>query len=274
MHQPQPSTPSRGPALLHALAWCTVVPLGVLATYFVIGSLIVTTTGGEPILGTVVLGLVVLAVVVGLRLLRPRWLSYTPAAPPIPDPVRYAGLVALTLVLAFLAGQALALLLYTVFGSSGFDQASRTRAAAAPGVVLLLTLVVAPASEEALFRGLLYPLLRRRIPILVSAAVTATIFALMHANIVQVAAALPLALLAALVYESTRSLWPVVLTHAVFNAIAMILPPSWLTLIVNPVTVVLLIGAFGVCAWLLWTRVSSRDTEDVVGRTSRGHTHQ
>lgn len=253
MPESRPTIDPRVRSVVGRLLWLIAVPSLVLIVYALLGGAIVTATGGEPMLGTAVLGLVVVTVVSLVRSRWPHWVTYRPSVGPLQRPARYLGLVLLTLALAFLAGQCLALSLYAAFGSAGFDEATRTHKDAVPGIALLLVLVIAPLSEESLFRGLIYPLLRRRVGVLVAVLTTSAVFAMMHTNIVQFAAALPMSVLAALIYERTRTLWPVVLTHMAFNLCAMLLPPTWLALIASPVIAVLLMGAFATCAWLLWT---------------------
>ena len=252
---PASSTKSR----LLAVLWCVLVPLGVVAAYLGLGVALVTAIG-EPILGTAVLGACVVAVVGAVRLLRPRWLAHAPQAPAMTAQPRFGGLVAAGTVLAFLAGQSLALWLYQLAGSAGFDESVRTRQETGPAVTLLLVLVVAPVAEELLFRGLLYPLLRRRLGIVVSAAVTTAVFGIMHGNAVQFASALPLALLLALLYERTRVLWPCVLIHLGFNLAATFVPAPALAGLANPVSALLLTTAFLGCAYALYRRIAKPAT--------------
>lgn len=247
--------PTASPSRLRAVLWCAGVPLAAVAAYLGAGLAIVAVVG-EPILGTVVLSAAV-AVVIGLaRLRRPGWFSYPPEPGPRGAVPGLGRTVAAAAVLAFLAGQSLAAWLYSVAGSAGFDQSNQARADA--GVVLsaVLALVAAPVAEEMLFRGTVYPLLRRRAGVVASALLTTGVFALMHGNAVQFASTLPIALLMALVYERWRALWPCMLLHLGFNVAAVLVPPAAIAGLSNPVSALLLTAAFGGCALILHRRIA------------------
>ena len=79
--------------------------------------------------------------------------------------------------------------------------------------------IVAPIAEETIFRGFLYPVLKRFVQPLVAAFVVSGIFAALHTNAY---AAIPLvvfALILTVLYEWTGSLWVPVGVHAVFNSV-------------------------------------------------------
>lgn len=87
--------------------------------------------------------------------------------------------------------------------------------AAAFWVVLLGGLVV-PLGEELLFRGVAYGAMRRYGPV-VATIVSSLVFAIAHGLNVVFLAVLVLAVLNAVLYERTRSIWPCFVTHASFN---------------------------------------------------------
>ncbi|MEU9599719.1 CPBP family intramembrane glutamic endopeptidase [Streptomyces sp. NPDC048109] len=234
---------------------CVLVPFVAVAVYLGLGTVAVLLIG-EPIVATAVLGMLVVVLVGLVRIQRPRWLAHAPAAQPRPEIPRFGWTVLGCAVLAFLAGQSLALWIYVTAGSAGFDASNQTRHAAGAVATLLLTLVAAPAGEEALFRGLIYPLLRKRVGIFASTLVTAVVFGLLHGNAVQFASTLPLAVLLALVYEHTRVLWPCVLLHLGFNVAAALVPAQALGALANPVSAVFLCLAFAGCAFGLYRRVA------------------
>lgn len=242
-------------SILRDAGWCLSASVGVIGVYLLLGVLAAIAIG-EPIAATIVLGIVVLAVIGMLRWSRPTWFSYEPPMRPLREDPSFIWRAVGAAVLAFFAGQTSAVWLYRLLGSENFDASLEARQSAGVMLTLVLTLVVAPASEEALFRGLLFPLLRKRAGLLVSAFVTAGIFGLVHGNVVQFTAALPLAIVLALVYERTRKLWLCILLHLGFNlAAGSVLAPlvSWLA---NPFSAVLLLVAFiGVC-WALTRRVA------------------
>ncbi|MER6520049.1 type II CAAX endopeptidase family protein [Streptomyces sp. NPDC001553] len=239
------TTPPKTSRLL-GIGWCALVPFAVVAVYLGLGTVAVRLIG-EPIVATTALGMLVVVLVGAVRTRRPRWLAHAPAARPRTEIPCFGWTVVGCAVLAFLAGQSLALWIYVTTGSTGFDASKETRHAAGVLATLLLALVAAPAGEEALFRGLIYPLLRKRVSILASTLVTAVVFGLLHGNAVQFASTLPLALLLALVYERTRALWPCVLLHLNFNLAAVLVPAQVLGVLAKPTSAVLLCLAFAGC---------------------------
>ncbi|MGT2527241.1 CPBP family intramembrane glutamic endopeptidase [Streptomyces nojiriensis] len=246
-----PPTTSR----LLGIGWCALVPFAVVAVYLGLGTVAVRLIG-EPIVATSVLGMLVVILVGSVRIQRPQWLAHAPAPRPSVEIPRFGWTVVGCAVLAFLAGQSMALWIYATTGSTGFDASNQTRHAAGVLATLLLAMVAAPAGEEALFRGLVYPLLRKRVSILASTLVTAVVFGLLHGNAVQFASTLPLAVLLALVYEHTRALWPCVLLHLGFNLAAALVPAQAFVALANPVSAVLLYLAFAGCAFGLYRRVA------------------
>lgn len=240
---------------LLSIGWCALVPFVAVAVYFGLGTFAVLLIG-EPIVATTVLGALVVVLVGAMRIQRPRWLTHAPAPQPRPEIPDFGRTVVGCAALAFLAGQSLALWIYFTAGSASFDASNQTRHAAGAVATLLLTLVAAPAGEEFLFRGLIYPLLRKRVSILVSTMVTAVVFGLVHSSAVQFASTLPLAVLLALVYERTRVLWPCVLLHLGFNLAAAVVPAQALGALANPVSAVFLFLAFAGCALGLYRRVA------------------
>jgi uncharacterized protein len=76
--------------------------------------------------------------------------------------------------------------------------------------------LLVPLGEELLFRGVGYGSMRRYGPV-VATIVASLVFALAHGLNVVFLAVLVLAVLNAVLYERTRSIWPCVATHATFN---------------------------------------------------------
>ncbi|WP_326742823.1 CPBP family intramembrane glutamic endopeptidase [Streptomyces sp. NBC_01768] len=254
---------------LLGIGWCTLVPFVVVAVYLAIGTGAVLLIG-EPIAATAVLGVLVVVLVGGVRILQPQWLAHAPVPRTRAQTPHFGRTVLGCAVLAFLAGQALALWIYVTAGSAGFEESNQTRRAAGALAVFLLTMVAAPAGEEALFRGLIYPLLRRRVGIVVSTIVTAVVFGLLHGNAVQFASSLPLAVLLALVYERMRVLWPCVLLHLGFNLAAALVPAQALGGLANPVSAAFLCIAFAISTWMLYQQVADGTAPNAV-RGERGN---
>lgn len=85
------------------------------------------------------------------------------------------------------------------------------------GGVALLAVVVAPITEEILFRGGLFRYLRTRIPRLPALLIPAVIFAALHANLVAFAPLVALGILLAVAYERTGRIVVPIVAHALFN---------------------------------------------------------
>ncbi|MFE7114093.1 CPBP family intramembrane glutamic endopeptidase [Streptomyces sp. NPDC057654] len=248
---------------LLGIGWGILVPFVAVAVYLGLGTVAVLLVG-DPIGATTVLGMLVVVLVGSVRIQRPWRFAHATAPRPRPEIPRFGWTVLGCAVLAFLAGQGLALWIYVTAGSAGFDASNQTRHAAGTSATLLLTLIAAPAGEEALFRGLIYPLLRKRVGILASTLVTAVAFGLLHGNAVQFAAILPLAVLLALVYEHTRALWPCVLLHLGFNLAASCVPAQALGTLANPVCAVALYLVFAGWALGLYLQVAGRTAPGAV----------
>jgi len=95
-----------------------------------------------------------------------------------------------------------------------------------PGILalaLLVTAVAAPLCEEAFFRGMLFRLLRTRVPVWGAVVLSATAFGLAHASPAVSLALLPvfiyMGIVLAVIYAWTRSLTNTVLLHSLNNAI-------------------------------------------------------
>ncbi|MFD7541267.1 MULTISPECIES: CPBP family intramembrane glutamic endopeptidase [unclassified Streptomyces] len=251
---------------LLGIGWCVLVPFAVVTVYLGLGTVAVLLIG-EPIAATTLLGTLVVVLVGSVRIQQPWRLAHAPAQRSRSKIPRFGWAVLGCTVLAFLAGQSLAMWLYVTAGSPGFDASNQTRHAAGAAATLLLTLLAAPAGEEALFRGLIYPLLRKRVGIPTSTLVTTMVFSLLHGNVVQFALTMPLAVLLALVYEHTRALRYCVLLHLGFNLAAALVPATALGTLANPVSTMFLCLAFAGCAVSLYQHVSDRTASGAVQGT-------
>jgi membrane protease YdiL (CAAX protease family) len=94
-------------------------------------------------------------------------------------------------------------------------QAPRDRSA-----ILLMAVVIAPLSEEIIFRGFLYPVGKRYVGPFASAVMAALLFAVLHGHMPSIPALFTLALCLSLAYEKTGSILVPVLMHSLFNAIS------------------------------------------------------
>jgi len=83
----------------------------------------------------------------------------------------------------------------------------------------LLTVVLAPAGEETLFRGILYPTIKQAGFPKLALWLTSLTFAAIHLNVVTFLPLLVLSLLLTLVYEKTNNLLAPITAHSAFNAV-------------------------------------------------------
>ena len=95
---------------------------------------------------------------------------------------------------------------------------------AAVAVVFVIA-VVAPISEEIFFRGMLFGGLRRRLPTIAAAAISAAVFGALHAPTgpTAVPPLIAFGFVLALLYERSGSLGPAIVLHAINNSLALAL---------------------------------------------------
>jgi len=84
--------------------------------------------------------------------------------------------------------------------------------------------ILAPLSEELLFRGIIQGELRRAMPEWLAVVLQAVLFALFHVQPVQVLYVLLPALALGAMYAVTRSIWVPVLMHILFNFLGSVVP--------------------------------------------------
>jgi len=90
------------------------------------------------------------------------------------------------------------------------------------GIVFVLAVVIAPVAEETFFRGFVLAGIGRRFGNAWGVVLSALLFSVAH---MQLGALLPIFILGLLLgwlYLRTRSIWPCILTHFVYNSIAML----------------------------------------------------
>lgn len=149
----------------------------------------------------------------------------------------YQVFVGIVVVIALYISLALAAnLVYTSFGDAFYDIYTESReesSLAGQALILFTTVVTASVSEELLFRGAVYGIMRRtRMPLVVSAIVSSLLFAVAHATFVHLIPATIMGALCCSVYEYTGRLRWSILVHSVYNTMsylaAGILVPDWL----------------------------------------------
>jgi membrane protease YdiL (CAAX protease family) len=93
-----------------------------------------------------------------------------------------------------------------------------------PWLLVVFGFVVAPFTEEGVFRGLLYPSFRARIPggPFAAAVVVSLLFAGIHGSLLAAVPLFALALVLTWVMERTNSLLACVVVHAVHNGVSLL----------------------------------------------------
>lgn len=86
--------------------------------------------------------------------------------------------------------------------------------------VLVMAVVVAPVAEEIIFRGYLYPVMKKYFGPFVAMVGTSLLFAVLHGHAASLPALFMLAMCLGLSYEKSGSLLVPMIMHAVFNAIS------------------------------------------------------
>jgi membrane protease YdiL (CAAX protease family) len=108
-----------------------------------------------------------------------------------------------------------------------FQAAADTGNSSLLAAIAVSAVVVAPFSEEVIFRGAFYPVLSRSLGRGLSAVLTAVMFALVHDTLTDAPSLAVLALCFALAYEATGSLLVPIFMHATFNGTGLLM--MWLS---------------------------------------------
>ena len=101
-----------------------------------------------------------------------------------------------------------------------FRSAARARDWMSLGMLGFVAVVLAPVSEELLFRGLLYGWIRARWGPWLGALLCGGLFALVHFSVSSFGPLCALGMLLCAIVEKTRSLYPAMFFHAVFNFVS------------------------------------------------------
>ncbi|HEY7927516.1 MAG TPA: CPBP family intramembrane glutamic endopeptidase [Candidatus Dormibacteraeota bacterium] len=89
-------------------------------------------------------------------------------------------------------------------------------------VAIPLVCLIAPLSEETIFRGFIYGWLRRRLPVLPAVAISAAVFSATHLVLVLALPLFAVGIILALLYEYSDSLLPGALVHGLFNLVGIL----------------------------------------------------
>ncbi len=81
----------------------------------------------------------------------------------------------------------------------------------------LVATIAAPVTEELLFRGYLYPVMRNYTGKALGIILSGAIFSLVHLNMPVFLPLFVFGMLLAVLYETTKSIWPCITAHFIFN---------------------------------------------------------
>lgn len=176
------------------------------------------------LVATIVLQVLLAALVIGFVAWRRHpveWLGLRWGSWPLAVPIAI-GVVGLTMVFLWgLQATGYVAWLRRVQGDDGLQEAVRafqeTDDPSMLVVMSLMALVVAPVTEEVLFRGYLYPAAKRFAGRGSAIVFSSLIFAIAHHNALALLPLLFLAVLLTLVYEWTGSIWTPIAAHMLFN---------------------------------------------------------
>ncbi|OUU86005.1 MAG: hypothetical protein CBC36_09775 [Verrucomicrobiaceae bacterium TMED76] len=85
--------------------------------------------------------------------------------------------------------------------------------------IIISAVVVAPLVEEIIFRGYIYPVLKRFTHPAFSCVMTSLLFAVIHTNVESLISLFFLAIVLTMFYEKTKSIWVPILMHSIFNGV-------------------------------------------------------
>lgn len=91
------------------------------------------------------------------------------------------------------------------------------------GLLLLLGGIIVPLKEELIFRGLIYPPLRKGYGKVGGIIFTALFFSLLHFDLVRFFPLLLGGVVLTWLYEKTTSLWPSIIAHGTWNSLMILL---------------------------------------------------
>lgn len=86
-------------------------------------------------------------------------------------------------------------------------------------VIIISACVVAPLAEEVIFRGYIYPVLKRFTEPVFATIIVSLIFASIHHNVAALAPLAALSVLLIISYELSASLWVPIAIHSLFNGV-------------------------------------------------------
>ncbi|MBI5397750.1 MAG: CPBP family intramembrane metalloprotease, partial [Verrucomicrobia bacterium] len=93
----------------------------------------------------------------------------------------------------------------------------RSKSPAVRAYLVLMVVVLAPVAEEGIFRGFIYPVVKRHVGLVKALVIVSLLFAAAHQNVGAFGPLVVLALLLGLAYEVTGNLIVPIAIHSLFN---------------------------------------------------------
>lgn len=124
----------------------------------------------------------------------------------------------------FFLWQVIAQVYYELFGSPAIDRVNASFADQDLLLLLISVVIVAPLTEEIVFRGVIFSLLRSSLPVWPAALISGFLFGLMHMNAPQFIVAAPLGVICAFAYERTKMIGVPIAIHALSNIGSLFFP--------------------------------------------------
>lgn len=126
----------------------------------------------------------------------------------------------ISLILIFIVSFAYVFVLQKVFGidapSSKIDELVRSGNVSG-NILIVVTAVIAPLCEEVYFRGFLYPAFRKNFGVVIGIFLSSIIFAAAHLDLFSFFPIMIIGWILAFMYEKTKSIFPVIFLHSVYN---------------------------------------------------------
>ena len=106
--------------------------------------------------------------------------------------------------------------------SEGYEEASNAFYGSVLALELIGSALIAPLLEELLYRGVLFARMRKMMPCIPAALVSALIFGVMHFNLVQFVYAFLLGIVLSLLMERAGHIYPAIAGHICANTVAVL----------------------------------------------------
>lgn len=132
----------------------------------------------------------------------------------------------LSLILIFIVSFVYVLILQKVFGidapPSKVDELV-TSGNVSGNIIIIVTAIVAPFCEEVYFRGFLYPAFRKNFGVVLGIFLSSVLFAAAHLDLYSFFPIMVIGWILAYIYEKTKSIFPVIFLHSIYNLILVLI---------------------------------------------------